>query len=275
MIRPIFGTDITHNKDNRAIDGDVFITDSAPAELTQWLKDAEDSFENVFNTKNIRKNMMYLTASSIIVITALILITFLKDLYKPGGVPVFPIIGFVLVAVYIVINRVITKRLEAALRSDEITKGILKVETLKQLVCMSFGLAEDAPDTDILHVDYKDKTGKTVRRIIDSYTNVGMKLYRSGNSLCIIHGSSKYEIPLGEISEIRTVKKSISVLGWNKDTKCDEGEYKKYKLKEDRHGFVKIRQHYILVINRNGEEYGLYFPNYELPAMEELTGIKV
>lgn len=38
-------------------------------------------------------------------------------------------------------------------------------------------------------------------------------------------------------------------------------------------GILWIKPHHILVIEQDGEEYGIYFPAYELSTFERLTGL--
>jgi hypothetical protein len=39
-------------------------------------------------------------------------------------------------------------------------------------------------------------------------------------------------------------------------------------------GFVFCKEYHVLELEQNGEEWGIWFPPYELPAMEALTGLK-
>ena len=71
--------------------------------------------------------------------------------------------------------------------------------------------------------------------------------------------------------KIHTVKKHIRIAGWNKDEEFNKGMYKQYKLTTDNYGCVHCKQYHVLEINHQGESYGIYFPSYELPTLEECT----
>ena len=73
---------------------------------------------------------------------------------------------------------------------------------------------------------------------------------------------------------IRTIWKSIAVPTWNKETELGKGCYKEYKLTVDKYQCVHMKKYYILEFEQNGETWGIYFPQYELPVVETLTGIK-
>ena len=49
---------------------------------------------------------------------------------------------------------------------------------------------------------------------------------------------------------------------------------KAYKLTVNNLGWVITRKYYILTVEHAGQEWGIYFPCYELSAIESLTGIK-
>ena len=77
-----------------------------------------------------------------------------------------------------------------------------------------------------------------------------------------------------ELKSIQTVKKRIAIPSWNKEEGPTEGEFKPYKMTVNDMDMVFFKPYYILVGERNGEEYGIYFPCYELAVFENLTGLK-
>lgn len=84
----------------------------------------------------------------------------------------------------------------------------------------------------------------------------------------------KYAFPRSACVAIHTVKKHIRVASWNKSINLNKGIYKPYKLTTDNYGAVHCQYYHILEIRQNGEAWGLYFPCYELPTFEALTGLK-
>lgn len=63
-------------------------------------------------------------------------------------------------------------------------------------------------------------------------------------------------------------------MSWNKDEAYNKGVYKQYKLVEDNLGRVSGKNYQILELNSGGKRWGIYFPCYELPVFEEITGLK-
>ena len=92
--------------------------------------------------------------------------------------------------------------------------------------------------------------------------------------LCLTDLESRFEFPLAELRRIRTVRKKISIPTWNKETAPDEDIYKPYKLSVDGYECIHFKPYHILELEHEGETWGIYFPCYELPVFEELTGLK-
>lgn len=142
----------------------------------------------------------------------------------------------------------------------------------------SMGVPDDATDTDIITFNYKDKNGQPVACeigvVISKYLLEVYKLYSKDDMLCLADAESVYGFSLSEIKAIKTINKKIPTFPWNKDEGPKEGIYKKYKMVVNSFGCVYFKPYYILEIEHKGEEYGLYFPCYELEHFEKLTGIK-
>ena len=105
------------------------------------------------------------------------------------------------------------------------------------------------------------------------YENDSYKIFTENGALCIADMENKYRIPANEIKKIITVKARMVVPSWNKTTSYNEGIYKQYKISCNDNGFT-FKPYYILEIEHNGEQWGIYFPNYELPFFEYITGMK-
>lgn len=266
---PIFGTDITNDNNNEQIDGGIFVSKIAPEELSEKLKFAENELDDILSDGNVSGNMKLLIISPAVLMVLLFIVRIICNAYNFRGFPVFPVIGIVLTVSFAIIYTIILIRTKKTLTNSETKRSTEHIEEVTQEIYDALGVPAGIPDTDILCLEYKLKYGKIVP---ESYWNSGMKLFCEGDALCIVCGDKKYSIPMSEIVGIGTVKKKISVFGWNKDEPCNKGEYKKYKLREDKYGFIKMKQYHILEITHGGEEYGLYFPSYELPVIEKLTG---
>ena len=106
-----------------------------------------------------------------------------------------------------------------------------------------------------------------------SFENMNFDLFSDDENIYIADGEGKYAIPRSSLKKIHTVKERGCVY-WLKDTPCNKGIYKPYKMYEDKYGNVHFKYYHILEVEKDGELWGIYFPCYELPILEELCGLK-
>ena len=76
-----------------------------------------------------------------------------------------------------------------------------------------------------------------------------------------------------DVDSIRTVNKAISLPTWNKQKHFGEAPYDKYKLSANRYGYTSKPYYALCIRTELGVDYELYFPCYELPIMQKLTGL--
>ena len=139
------------------------------------------------------------------------------------------------------------------------------------------GVPKTAYDVDVLIFEYKYVDGRPEPKATflepPMFLALEAKMFVEGDSLCIGDLESVYAFKLEELKRIETVKKRGALPEWKKTTHHNKGEYKKYKMTTDSAGRVFFKPHYILVGERDGEEYGIYFPCYDIDALERLTGL--
>lgn len=139
-------------------------------------------------------------------------------------------------------------------------------------------MSPSAVDVDLLTFRYKRQKDKIVPKEIGlsttAYFNPEMKVYAEDDRLYLVDLEHKYAFERAELTAIRTVKKTIMLLDWNKDTHPAEGRFKQYKMTVDQYDQTHLKPYHILELTHNGEQWGIYFPCYELPIFEALTGLK-
>ena len=153
-----------------------------------------------------------------------------------------------------------------------------RIEEVKNKIYASFGVPDTAPIVDIIYPDYKAVDGEPVLKTqckMTSLFNLGMKIFKDGESLCLADLDNRYDFPLNGLRSIETVYAPCKLTFWNKSTPHDEGRYALYEMKTDSNHHVRIDFYCILTMEKDGEVYGLYFPCYELPILKELTGVPV
>ncbi|MBQ4323989.1 MAG: hypothetical protein IJC19_08610 [Clostridia bacterium] len=171
------------------------------------------------------------------------------------------------------------KKKTAVEESDEAICSVNNVEQISKDIEHELGVPADAKTVDILVFFYKIKNGEPVAKetsplAMSPYTNLEFSLFKDEDNLYLADLESKYAFPLESLKGIRTVKKSIFIPLWNKDTPFDREPYKIYKLAANQFGQIKVKPFHILEAEINGETYGIYFPSYECPTFEAMTGLK-
>ena len=140
------------------------------------------------------------------------------------------------------------------------------------------GIPQNARQVDVIAFRYVRRRGEPVPRAhgmeMTPYRNPEVWLFVEDGRLCLSDLRERYELPLSEVRGIREVRKRISVSGWNKDVSPQSGRYKPYKLVTNEYGCVFMRSYYVLELTYGGEDYGVYFPPYELPYFEAATGYR-
>ena len=73
---------------------------------------------------------------------------------------------------------------------------------------------------------------------------------------------------------IQTVKKTALFHGWNKELPPTDKSFKPYRVAINQYESITCKPYYILEAEIGSETWGLYFPGYELPVVEGLTGLR-
>ena len=208
----------------------------------------------------------------------------LDDLFREEPVMVLFMVGYVVVfGVYFAVTRIIRKNKAVAVESDSAAEEDLdlfslendpRVRAVKEKIYASLGADESAKTVDVLFFDYKTVDGKVVpqkkgKRI--DFMNIEMKLFVEGESLCLADTDIRYDFPLAALRSIRTERESGTLTSWNKSTPHDRGEYRIYGVSKDQSENFVINSYHVLEFCADGEIYGIYFPNYDLPAVCEIV----
>ncbi|MBQ8382941.1 MAG: hypothetical protein IJX47_07050 [Clostridia bacterium] len=288
MRKPFLGTDITYDKDNDNFNGDCFIVanaselhsaalNAATSNAAQMIEKTEKPFPLPLR---ILEWVSLIAGVSVIsgILKALSgddAVTLAQGyqnapaLFWIGGISILLWLGLFLY------KKSKIKQLEATGKPDEVNA---KLDSVAESIFFELGVPEDAAKVDILSFTYKEKNGEAVPKAgsLDTtpYHNFEMRVFVESDTLFLTDVESKYAIPLASLTAIRTVNKRISVPLWNKDIGYNEGIYKSYKLTANNMDDVFLKPYHILEFTHEGELWGIWFPCYELPVMEALTGLK-
>lgn len=278
-MKPFIGVDRTVNRNNEVFNGEEFVTARASAVHTQMYEKASE------RVSDQEKKTRYPLAIRIIRVLCgfygLVSVGgFLKadvpfaQAYENAAWLLWS--GAIALVIWGVLTILKKRREKTVLTSEETDLAIHNAVQTLENVYSSLGVPSDAVDMDILMFPYVIKDGqyKAKNCGMTSHVALDMKAFRLEDQLCLADAECRYSFPISQLQGIETVKKSITIPMWNKDEAYDSPLYKPYKLSTDNYGFVHIKGYHILKMEHKGELWGIYFPCYELPAMETLTGLK-
>jgi hypothetical protein len=286
-MKPIFATDLTSNKKNEKINGDEFLVGRVSSEAVESYEDATGELEDALESAKLSKPLIIVQRVCQFIgifFVFLILRTFVDP--RANGISaimeavpgVFIICGAALI-VWLILSVLSAKKSKAVIGSTETQQTVSAVERSVDAICEELGIPDDSALVEVLFFKYVVKKDKIVikrpsGKSSATHINLSLVTYVKDGDLCITDYESVYAIPLSEIMAIRTEKKTVILPQWKKDEKPNSPEYKEFKISIDQYSNVYVKKYHILEIDHFGKLYGLYFPSYELPIFEKLTGLK-
>lgn len=283
-MKPFISIDITENKKNDKINGEEFVVKTVSQIQKQSFENAqEDALDLVEESKMPLPLRIIQGGCGIIgvIIVAGIARAWSSDLslaqcYQ-NAPALFWIAGACLV-IWAILKLLSTKKQKETLETDAGENTIRTLDTISKNIYAELDVPDNALAVDILGFTYKMKDGepkaKETGLNITPYLNIEFKAFTEENNLILADLENKYSIPLSSLQSIHTVRKNIRMPSWNKDEPHNKGKYKEYKLNADDYGCIHVKPYHILEFSHNGENWGIYFPSYELSVFEELTGLK-
>jgi len=277
LMKSVFGFDITEDKHSEKTYSELFLT-KTPSEGTS--KELDERVENLENTTDNAKLHPALGLLKWVgLLWALIVLNGLLDSevgFEQAMRNAFLfIIGGIIVGVTSAILFVVGKIKKDRVYEKEDADG--KLEMIEVSAKRAFAepeVPENAITTDIMLFRFVVKDGvckaKESGLSATPYLNHEMRAYLKDYNLCLADVGGVYSFPLESLKRITTVKKRIILPEWNKEEAYNKGIYKQYKISSNQYG-VSLKPYYILELEKDGEEYGIYFPSYELPVFESLT----
>lgn len=283
-MKPFLGIDLTKDKKNEQRNGAAFLIAEPSPALTRAL---ETSMERASGTIEQSKLPLPLRIVQWIcgVVGALIVLGIFKSLGNEGvslakayqnASWLFWVAGICL-PVWLILKILSMKKEKTVLERDENTHVFSNLDGVCRAIYADLLVPGDAKDVDLLSFYYKTK-GSEIKVCekamqITPYSNPIFKVFADSENLYIAHLDGKYAFPLSSLRSIRTVKKHIRIPDWNKEEAYNKGIYKQYKLTKDDYNCIHCKRYHILEIDHNGELWGIYFPCYELPVFEAITGL--
>lgn len=280
-MKVFFGVNVTEDKTNTTLDGEGFVTHRITEDQQKKLQDNEKVMETVKAEAElpvILKIIRFIALIGIFFSIRLLADVLLGEISFGKlmlNAPWFIPMAIACVAAYILIAIAARKRVRRVADDDRVQKDIENMEAAEKAALGMLGVPEGADEADILICKYKVKNGRVVLKgMLDiNFANVNSWVFINDGALCFADVTMRATIPLECITGIRTVKKRVILSNWHKNTPHNKGEFKEYRIVMNENHPV-IRQYHALCITCDGEDYELYFPSYELPVIERLTGLR-
>ena len=134
-------------------------------------------------------------------------------------------------------------------------------------------------ELEVLYFDYKIKNGEYINKSKSEngavyFYNGVFDSYADADNLYLADMEGVYAFPRASVVKLHTVEKKCELTMWLKDKDIEDEEFSEFRLKTDAEGDVHCTRYHILEVDRNGERWGIYFPSYEIHALEEWCGLK-
>ncbi len=282
-MKPFLGIDLTENKQNDQANGKEFIV-AAPSPAMQQALDA--SMGKADDTEARAKLPLPIRIVQYIcgILGLLLFGGLVKGVSEVSFALAYQNAGWLFwlcggcLAVWAVLKLWSSTKEKQVLGSEESTQVLSNLESISQSIYTELAVPADAAEVDILSFFYKSKDGQIKPcekgMQLARFMNPEFKIYKDAEKLYLTNLAGKYAFPLSSLKAIRTVNKNGNVITWNKVAATSEGRFKPYKLTVDNYGRIHFKSYYILELTHDGEEWGIYIPCYELPVLEQLTGLK-
>lgn len=286
-MKPFIGIDITENKNNSETNGKEFVVQETSKALYEAYDKATDEIGDYH--KKATMPLWFRIIHRIIGFGALCVTSGLAKIVldNDNGIetlikvvkemPWLILIGVVCWVVFGLMTYIGRKKIKEIAESDEFNHTQSKAESISNSIYAELGVPPQAPFVDVLSFQYKIKDGKLKPKgesgKIVPFVNIAFKIHSDGQKLYLTEMESKYAFELSELKGIKIIKERGVVQSWNKDEEFNKGEYKQYKITKNDYGYY-FKHYCILELEHNGEAWEIYFPNYELPIFEQLTGLK-
>lgn len=283
-MKPFLGIDLTEDKKNTQANGSIFLISKPSYATAQAFKASSEKMKGIMKQAALPLPVQ-IGQYACLIIAFITVVGILKGLFSAPGITladayqnapwVFWLAGASLL-LSLILYKVSAKKRQAVFLQDDSLRVFSDFAKTCDAVYRELLVPEDAKDVDILSFFYKTKDSKikVIEKTLQKapFDNSNYEVFSDSMNLYIANCDGKYAFPLSSIQAIRTVKKQIRLCNWNKDVAFNKGIYAKYKLISDKYNCICCKSYHILEVNQNGNLWGIYFPCYELPVFEAITG---
>lgn len=280
-MKPFYGIDNTVNNDNEKENGDEFLIQKPDERLYKEYDNAVNGvlakISKKFRLPFILKIFQYLfCCAGFIFLSVLAEIGFSSEAKNQvfNTIVLQMICVIAICAAGFIALHLIIKHLKKKEENDDQDMQSRKVRSLLQQILNDLGVPPYACEIDVLSFNYEvqkdevkiDKCGMSV----PLFNPMSFYIFKDEEKFYLASDSGKYAFELASIKSLDKTEHKNALFFWNKSTPCNEGEYKKYKMREDEMGNIRCKAYYILEIEKDGETWGIYLPEYEKETIEKI-----
>lgn len=280
-MKPFFGIDLTENKRNEERNGSCFLLARPSSAMARALEDSVEKAEETIEQAKLPLALRIVQglcgiASALLIAGLLGASVPLREAYR-NAPELFWLAGICL-PVWAILKLLGMQKSKAVMGKETSAQAFSRLDGTFLAVYAELEVPANAIEVDILSFYYKRKEGKI--KVCEKglqmapYTNCVFRIFADAGNLYLANPEGKYAFPLSSLRAIQTRKKVARMNAWNKEEAFNKGIYKPYKLSADQYGCIHARQYHILELEQDGELWGIWFPSYELPAFEAVTGMK-
>ncbi len=285
-MKPFMGIDLTANKKNEEYNDAPWLEQATSAATVQLVEDAV-----VRSLGTVEKSELPLALRIVKIVCGygglLIALGILRSMMGEDAISLTQAyqnaawlfwLGGACIVIWGILQIKSMKKQKEVLESEEGTQTFSHLESSMDAALTELGVPSDACEVDILSFYYKEKDGeiKVQEKMmaLAPYTTMIFHLFSDEEKIYLANAEAKYAFSRTAIRSIETVKKSVRADTWNKDEEYNKGQYKQYKITTDNYDCIHFKPYHILHLDKDGEEWGIYFGCYDLSAFEAATGLK-
>lgn len=276
-MKPFFWIDVTDKK-NKDYNTTKFINYQVPMVIQQNLYDANSTIEDL--SKKAQIPFFWRFLDFILTVGMIILLMCAGVIVGYLG-----LLGFLLIIPAAVLYKFFDsfikkkrdKRVEEIINSREFDSAVSQKASAVTTAVKTLDVPSHARNVDILSNKYTFVNGaynlKLKPHIVTVHNNLKKIIYVENSNLYIVQYPYRFCIPNFQPMAIYRIKEKVGFIQWNKSEGYDSDKYKPYGITNNGDAYF-CKWYGVLRFNTNGEIWDIYFPPYELPFWEGLTGLK-
>lgn len=281
-MKPFLGIDITINAENEVKNGDELLTKTTPPELLKKLDGATNRMSKVVKKAELPGFLQvihFITGLLAFIFGIGVVGSFITGNFMKGfrNEPWLYITCGVCAVIWGILTLIGSKKKKKVYSAAESHRAKDDALSAFDEILSYLGVPADAKEIDILCCKYKIENG--LPKVHDvpvqpNFINLNYKIYKDAEKLYLANPQGKYAFSLNSLRTIRTIGEAATIPHWYKEKSETSEEYKPYGFFKNRFGVPCIPNYHILELVANGEIVWIYFPNYEIKTIENLTGLK-